>query len=139
MAAAHHEKQQQQKGYCTNKGITPDERKLLSAIRAMPGLYIGSKSLVSLRHFIGGYSSAMHLLGITAEHRIIPQEFQPFVAGKYGIFTETQKNYFTLILENSPDEQQAFDLFFSLLDQYLSSVGADPVPMWNPSTNSLPK
>lgn len=117
--------------------ITVGERKLLSSIKTMPGMYIGSKKLTYLEHFIHGYNSAMFFLGIKDQHNIMPDGFQEYIVEKYNISVYTPKNYFSIISENTPDDEQAFDVFFQLLDEYLESIGYEVIHEWDSKKDSI--
>lgn len=111
------------------KDITPIERKLLSSIKQKPSMYIGSKNLRFLEHYIHGYDSAMTCLGIKGSHNIMPEGFEEYIETKYR--SNTTKNLFMIIAENSDNESKVFDTFFELLDEYLLSVDLLPLPIWD--------
>lgn len=111
------------------------ERMLLSYIKCIPGVHMGSKSLVYLEHYIHGYDNAMFFHGIK-QQSIIPAGMQEFIEKKYGIFNQTSKNYFGIIIDHSIDEKQAFDTFFELLDEYLLSIHYEPLPLWDNTDES---
>ncbi len=120
-----------------NDDITFGERKLLSSIKALPGIYIGSKNLSNLEHFIHGYDTAMLFLGINDKHVIIPEGMQEYVESKYNVSHYTTKSYFSIMAENSDDEEQAFELFFDVLDEYLLSIDREVLPAWNDAKDSI--
>ncbi|MBO5571312.1 MAG: hypothetical protein J5926_01170, partial [Ruminococcus sp.] len=55
---------------------------------------------------------------------------------KYGFLDRTAANYFSIIIKNSTDEKEAFDNFFDLLDDYLTSIQCEPLPNWDNSEES---
>lgn len=117
--------------------ITFGERKLLSCIRHIPGIFIGKANLTYLEHFIHGYNTAMYFTGVKDNHNILPDGFNSFIALKYNLSEYCPKNAFTLIIENTSDEENAFDLFFNLLDEYLVSLKFKPIPLWNVKKDSI--
>lgn len=120
-----------------NADITFGERKLLSCLRSKPGIFIGTAKLSYLEHFIHGYDTAMNFLGIKQSHNILPEGFDEYIALKFLGTIWTPKNSFDLILENSFDEENAFDTFFGLLDEYLLVIKFQPIPLWDDETDSI--
>lgn len=117
------------------KDITPVERKLLSSIKQMPGIYIGTKNLLFLEHFIHGYDFAMICHDIKNMHNIMPEGFEEYIEAKYR--SNTTKNLFMIIAENSENDSDAFDTFFEFLDEYLLSVDLQPLPIWNSTVDKI--
>lgn len=108
--------------------ITKDERMLLSGLKRRPGLYIGKTTLTGFVGFVHGYKNALMMTKLYSERVILPDGLNDYAAMKYLGHTETSKGWFTLILENEPDEKKAFDLFWEVLDEYLVSLGYAPIP-----------
>ena len=117
------------------KDITPVERKLLSSIKQMPGIFIGTKNLLFLEHFIHGYDFAMICHDIKDMHNIMPEGFEEYIEAKYR--SNTTKNLFMIITENSENDSDAFDTFFELLDEYLLSVDLQPLPIWDSTADKI--
>lgn len=108
--------------------ITKDERMFLSGLKRRPGLYIGKTTLTGFVGFVHGYKAALMMAKLYSELVILPDGLNDYAAMKYLGHTETSKGWFTLILENEPDEEKAFDVFWKLLDEYLISLGYEPIP-----------
>jgi len=115
---------------------------MLEKIREMPGLYLGKKSLEALFYFWNGYSwgsdveawermtnlnffdnyeEAVRCMSI--RHSSTDwSEFNKYVHTHYnqnvGAMGATM-----LILENSNSDEDAFDTFFELLDDFMSKNG----------------
>ena len=115
--------------------ISIGERKLLSYIRNRAGFHMGTKNLVYLEHYIHGYDMALYFHGIK-KSSIIPEGMQEYVEKKYGFLDRTAANYFSIIIKNSTDEKEAFDNFFDLLDDYLTSIQCEQLPNWDNSEES---
>ncbi len=110
--------------------ITKDERMLLSGLKRRPGLYIGKTTLTGFVGFVHGYKNALMMTKLYSERVILPDGLNDYAAMKYLGHAKTSKGWFTLILENEPDEKKAFDVFWELLDEYLVSLGYEPIPLF---------
>lgn len=92
---------------------------LLEKIKAKPGLYIGRPSIADLRMFIVGYRFAR------SEAKLPPTEiesdfyknFQPWLQLRLNV--RTSNAWDKIILFTVPNEQQAFDYFFQLLEEFI--------------------
>jgi hypothetical protein len=97
------------------------ELDIIEKVRACPGIFIGRKSLTGLVHFVGGYLQCLADSGDS-----IPQEtskaMQEFVREWYGI--SPQVHWSKILLMMGQSEEDAYDLFFELLDKY--HQGFDP-------------
>lgn len=91
---------------------------LLQQIQKKPGLYIGGPSISGLYMFLTGYQFARRQLSIplSAQEREF-REFQPWLQEKFGI--TTSQSWSQLILFHAIDEGDAFDRFFTLLQEFL--------------------
>ncbi len=96
---------------------------ILTRIKQKPGLYLGNTEhrFTSLVNFIGGwelgYAAAKR--GHDLPERLVAYEFHKFVTQRFGcVFPDGGKGWETFIRENSASEKEAFDLFFSLLEDY---------------------
>ncbi len=110
--------------------ISPCERELLSHLKGRPGAYLGRVELSRFVHWSHGYDSAIQLVDLSEQHILLPDGLQEFAALKYLGETQTAKGWFTLILEAVSDEEKAFWIFFEMLDEYLISLGYEPIPDW---------
>jgi hypothetical protein len=102
---------------------------LLQTIRRRPALYLGQKSVLSLHAFLDGYYFARRELNLD----LTPQEqiFQDFTSWLRQHFqVETGEPWSTILLTNTANEQDAFMLFFTLLDEFRqhASVTATQAP-----------
>lgn len=86
----------------------------LQEIKKRPGLYLEEKSLSRLDSFILGYCKCESDLGI--EKNILFDGFQEFVQEKYGIKSHSASQ---IISFYSISKSDAFDKFYSLLDEFL--------------------
>lgn len=117
--------------------ITPDERKLLSNLKKRPGMYLGKAELSRFVNWSMGYDIAMYITKQNKEHNILPGGLHEYAAMKYLGHTETAEGWFTLILQNEPNEQKALQIFFNMLDKYLISLGYEPIPDLNEEFSEL--
>lgn len=106
--------------------ISPKERRLLSAIRKRPAMYVGEFSLDKLGWFFIAYKLALLNHDLDKECCIIPEEFDDFVLRKYGLYPSNM-GYFTAILQNIPDGKEAIEVFFDLLDEFLETNGFEKI------------
>jgi hypothetical protein len=98
--------------------------KLLEHIHKRPGLYWGGGDhpFTSLVAFLVGiqvgYAQAMAKGGVRHED-LVPVEFHKFVTERFGqTFPAGGKGWMTFIREHTSSEQEAFDLFFKLREEY---------------------
>lgn len=117
--------------------ITKDERMLLSRLKNRPGAFLGRIELTRFVNLVGGYKAALNITKLYSERVILPDGLHDYAAMKYLGHTETSKGWFTLILEKEPDEKKAFDMFCELLDEYLVSLGYEPIPDWGSIWDSI--
>lgn len=110
------------------RDITKDERMLLSGLKRRPGLYLGKTTLTGFVGFVLGYKNALMTTKLYSERVILPDGLNDYAAMKYLGHTRTALNCFHIILEKETDEEKAFDLFWKLLDEYLISLGYEPIP-----------
>jgi len=94
---------------------------MLADIRQRPALYIGTKTLTGLYHFLGGYRFARIKHSITDDELSLPNDFQDWVAYRLH-FKEATYDWHSLILSRTPNESIAFDRFFTLLDEHIARV-----------------
>ena len=110
--------------------ITADERHFLSCLKRRPPMYLGKTGLTNFQMYVYGYRDAMKILKEDKQHNILPDGMNDFVALKYLGHTQTSYDCFSLILLDEKDEEKAFYTFFDLLDEYLISLGYEPIPVF---------
>jgi hypothetical protein len=96
---------------------------VLKAIQARPDLYFNrnDRLFTCLDAFLGGYQvgSAMAKLGSDDFMELVPSGFQKFVTEKFGEhFPASGKGWQWFIEQNTSSEREAFDLFFTLRQEY---------------------
>jgi hypothetical protein len=93
---------------------------LLRKIKARPGMYIGAASVSNLFMFLAGYKTARLELGIepAQEEMEFYREFQPWLQKRFQL--QTVNSWANIIRLYAPDEKEAFNYFFKLLDEFLA-------------------
>src|ERR1700756_4226792 len=81
-------------------------------------MYLGTRSLSALSHFLAGYGFALHVHEIPSSHHL-PGDFHEWVAYRLHFF-ESTSGYRNMILKRVPNESAALDRFFELLDEHHS-------------------
>jgi len=96
-----------------------NDESVLEAIRKRPAMYLGVYSLSALRHFISGYSFALdtHAIRDASDPLTLPRDFHDWVAYRLR-FKESTSGWCNMILNRAGSENDAFDRFFTLLDEY---------------------
>lgn len=109
----------------------------IDAIRQRPGMYLGSKSLTALYHFLGGYELACSLHRIKDERLglEIPCDFHDWVAYRTH-FRESTLGWCRMIVATSPSEEEAFDRFFELLKEHSERLPRLVAELIHPVSNS---
>ncbi|NJO51018.1 MAG: hypothetical protein HC840_17975 [Leptolyngbyaceae cyanobacterium RM2_2_4] len=95
--------------------------KLLDKIKVKPGMYIGGASVTDLFMFLAGYKMAQQEFGVSltdAEKRFY-REFQPWLQRRLGI--TTSRSWAKMLEFRSLNQQEAFESFFKLLDEFCES------------------
>ena len=92
------------------------EGNIVERIRQRPAMYLGAKSLSSLYHFVTGYTLARGEMRAPDLH-LLPSDFHEWVAYRLH-FLESTSGYLNMILERTPDEPEALQQFFELLDEH---------------------
>ena len=87
---------------------------LLEEIKEQPAIYIGKKSLDRLVAFLGGYSYCMYKQQ-NISTPILPG-FQEYISEYFKI--ESAHNWSSIIVSNSRNDEEAFDMFYDLLEQF---------------------
>jgi hypothetical protein len=95
----------------------------LAAIRQRPAFYLGGQDLLFTRllafwaGYAGGYNAAKR--GFMSSEQFVPADFTKFVTEYFGRkFPDGGSGWQTFIAENSKSEQEAFELFFRLREEY---------------------
>ena len=101
------------------KEMTSEEfYELLENIKKRPGMYIGTKSLIKLKHFLDGLFHALCFVDKQNKYPIFLQGFQEWIQIRYDI---TSNHHWSCILNFfSSNEAEAFDLFYEHLEEFLS-------------------
>ena len=95
----------------------------LESLRLRPGLYWGggdhpfTSLLAFLVGFQCGYGVAQQGYQILP-HELLPDGFQKFVTERFGGTHPASKGWQSCIREHTSTEQEAFELFFRLRDEY---------------------
>jgi hypothetical protein len=94
---------------------------LLQKIRERPGFYLGSKNLSHLHHFMCGFAYGI-LENKTTERKPVsynPYSLQGFNGFVHRYYNEsTTKSERTLIIDHTNSEEEAFDKYYELLDDF---------------------
>jgi hypothetical protein len=84
-------------------------------------MYLGKKSLELLQIFLAGYSHAITEInyrnGFEACHK--SYDFQQFIMTRYNIYS--YYNAYGIIRLQCSSDEEAFDMFFKLLDEFLAT------------------
>ena len=93
-------------------------------------MYLGSKTLKGLLHYIDGIHWAEHLYGIPHSERLNDFSwhcFEPWLQ----IHLKTQfKRSFIWALEMTKTDEEAFDLWFQWYDKYNATDGKEDYENW---------
>src|SRR4051794_31569707 len=92
---------------------------VLDNIRKRPAMYLGEYSLSALSHFISGYCFALdtHAILRSSDPVALPRDFHDWTAYRLH-FKESTSGCRNTILNHVGSEIDAFDRFFTLLDEY---------------------
>ena len=95
----------------------------LAAIRQRPAFYLGGQDLLFTRlvAFWAGYDTGYNAAkrGFMTSEQFVPVDFTKFVTEHFGrTFPDGGRGWQMFITENSKSEQEAFDLFFRLREEY---------------------
>lgn len=97
-----------------------DLYKLLDAVHERPLMFIGSRSLTVLHSYINGYNSACSFKGIKEELKPAFEDFDFFVTDYYMQAPSTAGWKNILLAAHYGNEENAFNDFFVLFDQFRS-------------------
>ena len=92
-------------------------KEMLSEMKKRPGMYIGEKSLTPLHHYINGYC---HGLSKGSDKKVVfGGGFISFLHERHSeLFLQSWWGWWIAILENTSSEEEAFDYFFVLLEEF---------------------
>lgn len=96
---------------------------ILQDIKVRPEIYLGKKSLELLKAFITGFMICQNKL-IHSSPDAIFLGFQKYVEQKYGL--ETTHGWHSIIRFFTSSDEEAFDEFFLLFDNYTKSYIKNP-------------
>ena len=95
---------------------------MLGQLRAIPGMYLGKKSISRLYIFMTGYTYAQ--FEFNESYQTSFDEFTDFVRKYHNC--SLSKGWSSLILDAvNGDEEKAVDVFYELLDEFLEQKGMD--------------
>lgn len=96
--------------------------KKLYSIKNQPIIHIGRKSVILLRAYIDGYIARE--MEVDLEFRTIFYEFYDFIQKQY----EMAPNHYwdRILFAFSSTDEDAFELFYKYLDEFLQSKNIDP-------------
>jgi hypothetical protein len=89
----------------------------LNQMRERPGMYLGRKSLTLLGAYIAGYVD--HQYAIDKNHRSSFSKFGEYVREYFDIHTD--HDWIKIITFYSSTDEDAVDLFYTLLDRFLNN------------------
>ncbi|NET37777.1 MAG: hypothetical protein F6K19_38185 [Cyanothece sp. SIO1E1] len=91
---------------------------LLEKISQQPSLYLGSRSVTALHHFLVGYKFARQEMGILPTEMELDfyQEFQPWLQRYF--YLQTANSWDKILLFKYVDEETAFSRFCQLLEEF---------------------
>lgn len=96
--------------------------KTLYLIKKQPVIHIGRKSVILLRAYIDGYIARE--MELNSEFTTIFFEFYDFVRSYYKM--APNHHWDRILFAYSSTDEDAFDLFYSYLDEFLESRKIDP-------------
>jgi hypothetical protein len=103
------------------KVTSEDVYKQLELIKERPELYLGTKSLMRLDHFLAGFFHALSLVGDSTVNIGISSPifdgFQDWIEMKYDISSD--HNWFHIISFYSSEDAYAFDEFYKLFYEFV--------------------
>ncbi len=108
----------------------------LQKIKTKPGMYIGRASVSDLFHFLVGFKTALRELGVeaTKEEMDFYREFQPWVQKKYHV--STSNSWAKIIMLYSGSEQEGFNTFYKLLDEFQNRNKSLDMPLFDAKPSS---
>jgi len=91
--------------------------KKIQQMKQRPGMYIGKKSLHLLQAYLNGYIAYHNEVNDKPNYFFLP-EFQEYVQQRYNI--HTTHSWASLITFFSCNDNDAFDKFYELLDDFFA-------------------
>ena len=92
---------------------------VIFSIKKIPGIYLGTKSVSRLRSFLDGFSLGYNYPSMKPNFR----DFQERMEAKYRV--RESIGWDMILLRQTNDETQAFDLFFEEFEECLKECGID--------------
>lgn len=89
--------------------------------RARPAMWLGKKSISSLRIFLDGFWTYQYLNGVETDSNLPFWLFQPYVQNYYKSTPYDNKGYSwngLILLQCGENESEALDKFFELFDEF---------------------
>ncbi|MGL6337683.1 MAG: hypothetical protein ACRC80_00920 [Waterburya sp.] len=99
----------------------PSIYELLKNIKQRPKMYLGSLSITKLHMLLIGYNIGKmekNLNKIEEDSKF--RDFQQWIQEKYNVLSS--KSWANIILENSMNEEDAFNKFFELFEEFINEV-----------------
>ena len=94
----------------------PKHGNILERIRERPPMFLGTRTITGLWHFLYGYNFARHELGAEPSY-LLPEDFHDWTAYRLH-FRESTSGWRNMIFSRVPDEGEALERFFELLDEH---------------------
>lgn len=90
----------------------------LDRVKEKPGMYLGTASVTHLRLFLVGYRFARAELNISSSDEEVDfyRNFQPWLQKRLRVYT--MNSWDKMLLLQSANEPEAFQLFFALLNEF---------------------
>ena len=95
----------------------------MEAIEKKRRLYVGDDNLMALKHLIDGYVQCLRNYGIRSEKDLAHDYamFEGFVCKSLGV-KKSEKSFWTIIIERSQSDDEAYTIFFELFHKYLREI-----------------
>ncbi|WP_139996541.1 hypothetical protein [Paenibacillus paridis] len=93
--------------------------KKIQQMRQRPGMYIGKKSLLLLHAYLNGYI-AYHNEINKEPNCFFLAEFQEYIQRRFNLYTT--HSWADIIISFSLNDEEAFDRFYQLLDDFSLKV-----------------
>lgn len=110
--------------------ISPEMREFYKWLRGRPGMWTGSNEIHDLNVFMQGMTTGAKIFLKEEEPVIIPEGFTGYVENYYG--ERMNFNSFSFVEHLEKDSKNAIAKWFELLDDYLVSLGYEPIPQMKP-------
>jgi len=103
-------------------------------IQRAPGMYLGQKSAIRLRAFLDGVVYAQYLQNIQPYGSDVLQSFRDWIYLRYPELSSL--SWELVLVQTGGGDQEAFDLFGKLWDQFQHERGNAANKTFNPSGGS---